>query len=330
MGIKNYIKYLDQEHHQAKIRIYDYLYLDCNYIIHFLIYKCKSDLDLYRKIDIFWNNLISIIKIKKKLYLIYDGESENNKINDPKYQTHILRDKVKIKSNDYDKQTINPGSNILKTFHNYLEIIIEKYKKFNKLNFEIILDNDENKGEGDIKILNIIYNSDQDNICICSKDSDMILISHSLIINKLIDIDILVDLRSLNFIDKNKFKNYNLDYVLIVLLLGNDYLPKISNVNYNNLIDSYNKYLKYNDPLIINNNINYDNLIIFITYVILNSKKNKFNNKNININKFSIYYNNLCWCLKYYKILNNDYNYDQNISINYVINIYNFINFYPV
>jgi hypothetical protein len=163
----------------------------------------------------------------------------------------------------------------------------------------------------------------------------MILIAQSMQINKSIQIEILSNPYPVKFININNIKHYGMDYVLIILLLGNDYLPKISNVNYNQLISTFEKYIKFNSPIISNKQINYDNLMIYITMVILSAtRKIKFNFKNIHYNRFNIYYNNLCWCLGQYHVISNNNVFvpdlhmiknNNNKKISNVINIYNFI-----
>ena len=334
MGIKEYLKYLNQEP-IIDIIEYDHVYLDCNYLIHFLIYKCKNNKDLYYKINNFWENLTSSIKIRSTIQLVYDGEYDTIQLSNPKFQTHLLRYKNKVESDEYDKQIIKPGSEILNIFKSYLIDIIKAYIKINKSKFQIIINSDEIKGEADIKILNSIYNSNQNNVCICSKDSDMILIAQSLSIVKIIKIDVITNFRPMQIVYINNFKKYNLDYVLLVLLLGNDYLPKISNITYESLIMTYEKYIKYNKPIISNKKINYDNLIEFIKYFIIfgSKKKIKFNFNNYDPTRFEIYINNLLWCLAHYKVINNNFNYIQeltnindDVKIKNTINIFNFIN----
>jgi len=334
MGIKDYLKHLKQEYINGIIE-YDHVYIDCNYLIHFLIYKCKNDKDLYLKINNFWDNLMASIKIKSTIQLVYDGEYDDTQLSNPKLQTLILRYKNKVESTDYDKQTIKPGSKILNTFKYYLIDIIEKYRKINKSKFQIVINSDDIKGEADIKILNSIYDSNQNNICICSKDSDMILIAHSLSIGKSIRIDVITNFRPIQIIYISNFKKYNLDYVLIVLLLGNDYLPKISNISYESIINTYENYIKYNKPIISNDVVNYNNLIEFITFFILigTKKKIKFNFNAFDPNRFNIYINNLLWCLGHYKVIENKFKYIQEISnpnddvkLKNTINIFNFVN----
>jgi len=334
MGIKDYLKHLNQEE-ITNIIEYEHVYIDCNYLIHFLIYKCKNDKDLYDKICNFWKNLMEVIKIKSTVHLIYDGEHDAEELTkNPKLQTLILRYGDKVESTDYDKQVIKPGSQILNTFKYYLVDVIEKYKKINKSKFTVNQNNDNIKGEADLKILNLIYNSNQNKVCICSKDSDMILIAHSLAINKSISIDVITNFRPIQIVYINMFKKYNLDYVLLVLLLGNDYLPKISSITYQTVINTYEKYIKYNKQIISNGNINTNNLIEFITYFIVygSNKKIKFNFNNYDPIRFEIYINNLIWCLGYYKVINNNFKYiqeiinDNDVKLKHAINICNFIN----
>jgi len=326
MGIKNYLKYIDKEEIN-KIKEYDYLYLDCNFLIHYFIYKCKNDLDLYIKTSYYFKYLFDNIQINKILYIIFDGKPDKN---DPKLLTKINRSKNKIIDDSYDKQDLSYKSKIIEKYKNMIIDLLDKNIKSNKLNFKYEINDNNNGGEGDFKIFNEINNIDQDKICILSKDSDMILLSYSLILKKNINIDIIINLRPIEIIDVNRLINDNksYDYILITMLLGNDYLPKISNINYESLVKTYKIYKKDNENIIINNKINYDNLIIYITYLIFYKKnKVKFNIINLDLNRFEIYLNNLKWCLYNYGVLNISCNYKQFYNLNNVLNIYNFINF---
>ena len=155
MGIKDYLKYIKAELPNKETKKYDFVYLDCNYIIHYFIYKCNNDNDLYSKLHDYFKYLFETITINIEMYLIFDGECDLN--TNPKHQTHLLRDKYKKKSDDYDKQSIYPHSQIMKTFKNFLDDIIKKYKKIFKMNFKIIINDDFINGEADYKILNYIF-----------------------------------------------------------------------------------------------------------------------------------------------------------------------------
>jgi hypothetical protein len=347
MGIKDYLKHLIQEDTNKK-KEYDHVYIDCNYMLHYLIYKCMNELELYSRIFDYFGYLFNIIKISKSINLIFDGKYDEKLLSNPKSQTLELRSKYKKVSDNYDKQPIYPGSEIVSIFKTYIIDIINKYQQINISNFNIFTNDDSIVGEADFKILHNIYDNDQNNICIISKDTDMILISYSLILNKNILIDIMSNLKPIKFIKVNKItlldklifngkkhiNTFKYDYVLIIMLLGNDYLPKISNISYEVVINNYIKYISYGNTYIIKNKkINYDNFLKFITLIIID-KKIKYKLKNLDLKRFKIYYNNLCWVLKYYKVLNNDLNYIQEntdkIKINSVINIYNFINYYDL
>ena len=351
MGIKNYLKFLKLLIIK-KTKYYDYVYLDCNYLLHYLIYKCNDDIDLQNYTNNLLNSILHKIIILKKLYLIFDGNFDTALILNPKKQTHILRYKNNLPSDEYSKQEIFPKSPIIKKFISIITEIIIKLKANLNMKFDLEINNDYINGEADFKILDMIYESKENNILIISKDTDMILIGYSLMIKKNIKIDILsnlnplllINLKKLYYINEikvNEINNYNqnkilnntydYDYVLLVLFLGNDYLPKLSNVTYENLILFYNIYKSYNNNnIIFENNINYNNLINFLTIVIIN-KKIKFSTKKLSYENFLIYVNNLEWCLKIYKVFDNNLVFKPTLNPSdqlKTINIYNFINYY--
>jgi hypothetical protein len=329
MGIKNYSKNLSLEDVKTKERIYDILLIDCNYLIHYLIYKCNNQKEFDKKIYNFINNLISLINIKSKIFLVFDGKYDKKFVVNPKQKTIENRIKYLKQSDDFDKQEIKPNSKIISDFKSTLVESLEQIKKINKKKFEIIINDDTIDGEADIKILEIINECKDKSYCLLSKDTDMILISYSLILKNNIEIDIIFSLRPLLFVDINKivikYSNFKNDYILLLLLLGNDFLPSASHIDYNILINSYQKYNShFKKRIIYKNKIKNENLVMFITYYII-SKNIKFNNNMINYERFNSYYNNLLWTLNYYKIIDIVIDYIPN-PINNVINIYNFIN----
>ncbi len=169
---------------------------------------------------------------------------------------------------------------------------------------------------------------DDKKIMIFTIDSDLIIIAYNLCFmdNKELNINILCNTKPINIIDvKNLNKNYDFDYILLSLLLGNDYLPKISNIKYENLFNNYDTYYNiHNKRIISNNNVDLDNLCYYIS-IIISNKKIKYNRKKINKNRFDIYINNLLWCLANYKVINNNNNYNYIQDSLSVIYIYDFI-----
>jgi hypothetical protein len=325
MGIHGFMKNMQQDEPEIKDRNYESVYIDCNYLLHYFIYNCKNDDDLNKKINDYIRYLLKTITVSNELHLIFDGKHPHHlqQVN-PKKMTHEKRYKNKKESDAYDKQKIAPKTEIVSTFKTFITEAINFQKMMYKSDFEIVINDDSIDDEADFKILNSINESIYKNVCIVSKDSDMILIAYSLIYKKKINIDILSNLRPIYFIDINMLsKNYNLDYVLVIMLLGNDYLPKLSNVDYDTIMFTYKKYLKHQNPLIIENNkVNHYNFINYLTYIILN-KVVKFKFENLNLSRFEKYFNNILWCLKKYKVIDNDKEYIEDTSN--VINIYNFI-----
>jgi hypothetical protein len=325
MGINGFLKNMDQDKPDKKKRVYDSVYVDCNYLLHYFIYNCKNDNDLYNKIYNYLKYLLATIQITEQINLIFDGKHPHHlqQIN-PKKQTQELRQKYKTESTDYDKQKIGPHTPIVSTFKAHLNNSLDLLNKIYNKKIKVVINDDTVDDEADFKILDAICESNFKNVCIISRDSDMILIAFSLIYKKNISIDILSNLKPIQFIDVNEIsKKYSLDYVLIILLLGNDYLPKLSNVDYDIIINNYDKYLNHQNPkILVDGKINKNNFVNYLTYIILN-KKIKFNYKNIDTDRFEKYYNNILWCLKKYKVIENDTNYME--DTNNVINIYNFI-----
>lgn len=329
MGIKNYSKNLIQDEPSIKNRNYDCILVDCNYLVHYLIYGCNNQSEFDKKIYHYLNYLFEIIDIKNKIYLVFDGKYDKKFNVNPKQNTIINRIKYIKPSDNFDKQEIKPKSKIILDFKTALLNSLEQIKKINKKKFQVEIDDDHNEGEADIKILDLIFASTCNDFCIISKDTDMIMISYSLILKKNINIDILYNLRPIKFIDINKiiikYNNFDKDYLLLLLLLGNDFLPSIGNINYDIMIKTYKKYILHHNEKIINqDNINLNNLNLFITYYII-VKKIKYNFIQINNKRFKNYYNNLLWTLNYYKIINLKIDYIPD-TINNVINIYNFLN----
>lgn len=326
MGIKNFLKNFDIIKN-SKSKTFNDVYLDCNYLIYNLINNCENNEDFKKKISKFVNSLFENIIIKNNIYLIFDGYYNNDEMINPKtFKTRIYNI-----SDKYDKQMIKPRTDIVKFFKDSIVNLINNIKKIKLLNINIIIDDDYNDGEGDLKLLNHIYINKRENNCIISKDSDMILIACSLCITLNINIDIINQPNNISYVlYQDDLKKYGRDYILLMLFLGNDYLPKLSNIEYETLLICYENYKKIYKKNIVDIKINYNNLILFFECVIVYLKNNKnkkliFSIKNINEERFKIYYNNINWCLKLYMLINNENIYIMDSIGDKVINIYNFI-----
>jgi hypothetical protein len=330
MGIKNFLQNFNVIKYNNS-RTYDDLYLDCNYLMYNLINKCNNNQEFEKKISNFINTLLKNVIITNNIYLIFDGLYDNTELVNPK----TFKTRNYPISDDYDKQSIKPKLEIVKFFKETITLYINKKKERNILCFNIITDDDYTQGEGDLKLLNHIYKNKSENNCIISKDSDIILIACSLCSTLNINIDIINQPNTISYIlYQDEFTKYGKDYVLLMLFLGNDYLPKLSNIDYETLLIGYNNYRRIYKKNIIEKFIDYNNLILFFECIIVYLKNNKnkklsFSLKNLTIERFKIYYNNINWCLKLYKLIDNKNVYLMDTIGDKVINIYNFLYIKP-
>ena len=140
MGIKNYLKELKQEditiHKQ-----YDIFIIDCNYLIHYLIYNCTNDNELQYKINTFIKYLFEWVSIKKHLHLVFDGEYDKKYDSNPKLETQTKR-MQNVNNESYDKQVIAPKSRIIKHFKDSLIKSVGSYISPFKQQFSVIVNDD--------------------------------------------------------------------------------------------------------------------------------------------------------------------------------------------
>lgn len=337
MGIKDYLAFLPKKT-ITNISEYDVILLDSNFILHSKIYKCKNDDDLYNETQKYCKNIFKNINKLKEVYVIFDGENEHK--NDPKEETHQKRDKKVIDTNTYSGQLISHDSPVMIYFQNILVQIIENIKNIGMLEFKIITSFSNIKGEGDMKINSAIQltNALHKNICVVTKDTDLVQLAFINSIKRSCDIDVMVDVasNSLSIIPSNEVRimkmpaglanEYNFDYIFIIALMGNDYLPKIGMVDFNCLCEAYYKFKNIGKQNILTKTgIHIKNLHLFITCIII-IKKIKFKSSIVEIRRFNVYFNNLQWFLKYYGVIDNDLEfikYDDSKHFTSVLNIYN-------
>ena len=72
MGINGFMKNMRQDNPDKKIRKYESVYIDCNYLLHYFIYNCKNDNDLYQKTYNYLKYLFETIDITHQLHLIFE------------------------------------------------------------------------------------------------------------------------------------------------------------------------------------------------------------------------------------------------------------------
>lgn len=340
MGIKDYHVWIKSKFPTALIEtcknnIYDYIYIDMNYILHISIYGCSTINEFVKKIyfnlDIIFLNFIAT----KQVFFALDGTSSFAKV--------ILQRERRSKPgstnlNHISSLGLSPGTKMMKLIEKkillYIEILKTQYKY---LSPEFKFSPSSISDEGEIKICRQIVNNGKDNLAythlIIGNDADIIVLSMG--IKPIFNINILIsengnrELVSLKHLlglfgtslntsnDMYVLANNNLrdDFVIISLMMGNDYFPKLAYVNYMKLWDCYDIFYKqYRDTITCNGKFNVDNFKKFMNIVYSNIAEGY---KTVNINTYNksrvrSYLEGLIWCLNIYntgKCLNYEYAY---------------------
>ena len=328
-----------------------YLFIDFNSIIHVLsahkinLYNLqqKTDKNIFEKelIEHIDNYIINLLKdnceplILEYIYICIDGVPTMSKIYEQKKRRYMasliqyIRNKTNIDKQifSWDKNNISPGTKFMALLEKYLDS--EKFK--NKiLNIcsnlkEYKLSGTNEKGEGEMKIINLIKsNNINEDTIVFSPDSDIIILLMMLSNNNTIlrydqQNTILDDNfkgHVYNIIEVNKFKeilknyiesrknpyiNINTekfinDVILIFIIFGDDFLPKLENFRVSNdiyiILDYYlinyqnNGYLLNSDK-----SIKKISLIQFLYYLSRNEylflERNKMLSEYSNYNKIN-------------------------------------------
>jgi len=334
MGIYNFHtwlreKYLGSYIHIKNNNIYEYIYIDVNFILHNSIYGCKTEIEfvnrLYLQLDIIFSNFIAT----KKIFFSLDGPSSFAKI-------LLQRKRRTAKSNKDNKNGISslyitPGIEPMKRIEAYLNSYITRLKReynFNKPNIYISSSNQPDEGE--IKICREVIKNGIENLnhrhLIIGNDSDLIVLSMGMkpiyninilvrgkTQNELISLSRLLQLHSqkINRLDKIEILSNSTirdDFVIVSIMMGNDYLPKLGYISYEKLWKLYYELIKNTpeDETLMNNNNTFNNNVfkrfLFCVYKNLPTGFKKVSINTYNETRATSYLEGLLWCLKMYNI----------------------------
>jgi len=307
MGIHNFLSYIDKHYPDIYTleNDIDIFYFDLTYILHLCMYRSKNVDDLILKIS---NILVS--KIEKysptEIIVALDGIPCLSKI-----KTECIRRKNMVDDGSF---CITTGTKTFSKIKERLITLMNEISTFYEISVEMLF---ENYDEAEFKILrNINSKAFDKKIGFYTNDSDVILMS---LINK--HSIYLIHPDTKNFINinklKEKFKN-PIDFMLISILMGNDYLPKMNFTTFENIFKTYNEFDK---QIVINDKIDPKNFQLFLFKLTKNMNQNfikKFNINDYNPKKCEDYLNGLCWCITNY--IKNDCH-----NLNYIYK-YNSIN----
>lgn len=316
MGINKFQSWLRNNFNNSikkyDYRNFDHVYIDLNYILHKMISYASDENDLIIHVIKNIKDIIDHNYPSKTLNLAADGSANYAKI--------LLQKKRRLSSTNSSndsKNKLNPliltaGTSFMNKFGNDIKMFAET----SNFEFKINIDLSDNPDESEFKICRQLKrNVDSlfDTHLIVSNDADTILISISQInifnINVLINISGEQYIVSIDDVVEQYFNifGYNLnkryDFVLISLLLGNDYFPKIKYANFDKLLSSYKESIKSNESIIINKKIIPHLLEKFISCFV---KKIPVHYQSVSVNEYcneniSTYLEGIQWCVSLYE-----------------------------
>lgn len=323
MGIKDFNKNMKHEYPEAFKSVwlsgYDYVYIDLNFALHHCSHEIKKINDIYCRLFKFIENILLEINPQKKVYFTSDGSAPLAKL---LLQRERRSAKARSIENIHDASSLlfTPGTEFMNqlktemtTFMTYLSYVFNVEVEF------LEKDSDEAELKLKLKIMENILEDKTENLThlFVSNDADVVLMlttlenyknvfifdkksCHTLSIYKLID---------LHTTKVGLVENSGLDFTALNLMLGNDYLPKVSYMDFFKLWEAYTK-ISFNNSrgLILKNNngriiINESFFIKLMNELIVDLKPsflNKPTQKELMSPMYKNYYDGFAWCMTTY------------------------------
>ncbi len=318
MGITNFNKWLSQNYPQIIKKIhkseYDNVFIDLNPILHVGINKSKNTKELLKKVKWLTDEILKKIIPQKRIIFSTDGiPSFAKMILQRERRTNMVKSMGECKNteNFINPIILTPGTDfsngLLDHLEDYFKKLREKYPEI-----EIIELISEDYGESEFKLFNKMKEFPKERNILVSNDADVVIMALSITDNKK---NIYIANNSGNNfteINLNKFYNMlnlnklysNLDFTFLMLLMGNDYLPKLNFMNINKVLPIYYELAK-KDKLVINHNkkLTINNKLFgkIIFRLFGKNKSFKINSlEELNFKKIENYLEGLIWCLNDY------------------------------
>lgn len=323
MGIKDFHKSIKEYYPKAFKRnwlyVYDHIYIDINFALHNCSYGAKSEDEIFARLLKFFENIFKETIPVKSITVGADGVAPLAKLLlQRKRRLTISKNdasKSDTKDNHVSSLIFTPGTifmielraklekflkyigNIYQVKINYLQDEIDeaelkiKYKLMENMNdypndTHIVVTND-----ADVVVMLTTLKNYQNAFIYCkNKDRDTISIG------KLIDLH--TDRVGCTL-------NPGLDFTLLSIMLGNDYLPKVGLINFDKLWDSYKCLTNFypdgiiNEKLIINKSF-FLGLLFNLIHKTKKNLINKIKKEDCNVSLHDNYLDGLMWCIHTY------------------------------
>ena len=292
--IKKYPKILNK---YDKMTVYHF-YLDCNSIIYDVVNSIeeKTDENIINNVIYKLEEYINTIQPKKSVLIAFDGVAPNAKLHqqrERRFKSYITN--KTFSASKWNTCQITPGTDFMKKLMNEIE-------NHFKSNPKVTVSSSNVPGEGEHKIFDKIRkDSNKDVSMVYGIDADLIMLclSNKRYCEKLIlfretpffikNINKNIEPNELYYIDIGELskaidytlnkKNSELEYILLMFFLGNDFLPHfpaldIRGAGMDILIEAYNFCNDNNElfSLIQNNNINWKHLYILLNHLSLEER----------------------------------------------------------
>ena len=232
--------------------------------------------EIYKEIDTYLDKLINFVNPDNLIYLAIDGVAPRAKMEQQRMRRFRsikvnqmrkqILDKYNIEEVTFDTNCITPGTVFMLKLSNHLKEYIDK--KYNELEVSFYLDDSNNIGEGEHKILQHMKQYAKDKInCVYGLDADLIMLSlvsgcKTYLLRESVHFG-KVDMNKLLLFDVDKFSNClfkdikvklesNIepgsdddsfveiekdriikDYICLCFLIGNDFLPPLVAIDIN-------------------------------------------------------------------------------------------------
>lgn len=329
MGIKNFHKFIKQYYNKAFnkewLLTYDHLYIDVNFSLHHCSYGAKSIEEIYARLFNFLNSLIQEIVPTKTLTLSSDGSAPLSKLMEQRKRRigiyRNLSEKCEVSS-----LMFTPGTKFMED----LKLKLNKYLNYIMTVYQIkaqYLDPDIDEAELKLKnqMMKNLNENKNDSHIIVSNDADVIVMLTTLhnymnvyVYTKMSHQTEILSIGKMMDMHTNKYgtsKNAGFDFAAVNILLGNDYLPKVSYCDFDKLWNSYSSIVKIYPSGMINDEfkINNDFMIKLLFGIVIRTNQNfvkKITIENTFQDVYKTYLDGYTWCINtYYNGKCDRYNY---------------------
>jgi hypothetical protein len=328
MGISNYKEWLLKYYKNAfnkvditKTHVYDHVYIDLNHYLHSSCYNIVSKKGFFVRLFRSLKYILMRIIPRKSINIGIDGSSPFMKIIlQRKRRMEMIYNKKELSSLE-----LTPGTEFMDEINQEIRIFMEKWKKNYKMNdIKININDSTNAGEGEIKVFQQLKENGKINLMdthiVIGNDADLIVLAMASYPIKFIDILIrnensycIIKMETLinehlKLLNSNTY-SYNLrnEFVLLSIMMGNDYIKKLNYVDPLKMCDEYinlrKEISKGSDyGLVVNNEINYDFLKLFMIKLnnILPSQYNKLKYYDYDKDMIESYFKTLKWSWNLY------------------------------